>query len=162
MDGYNNGDKFVEIAAKIPRGEDFVRDVLKRMGVYKQKRFVRTFNFKESFGDNFPSTKEDWYLIGLLLADGSVYRKGGVHKVCLELEEKDLTSLEKIRDRYFPKGNIIKRSTRNLYSLSWQSAELCDLLAKYGIQQNKMRKTCPPLDEILFKDYSLAKSSFIR
>ena len=60
LSGYTNGDKFTEIASKIPRGKDFVRDVLKRMGVYKQKRFVCTFDFKESFGDNFPSTQEDY------------------------------------------------------------------------------------------------------
>ena len=158
LEGYRKGLNFTEIAKGTPHKGDFVRNVLKRLGVYVQKTFMNTFDFNQAFGDEFPSTNPDWWLIGLLLADGSVYRRCSIHKVCIELNKKDLSGLIKIRNKYFPRGNIKKRSSRDLYSLSWQSSKLCDVLEKYGIQQNKMRKRCPDLDPILFSDYDKAMS----
>lgn len=150
---YLQGNTMTAISKQIPYKEDWVRNRLKFLGLYEQKHFKNTLKGSYITSEKFPSTKEDWFLVGLLLADGSAYYVKGVpQNICLELDGKDLNALVMIRDNFHPTAKISSRKKRDLHSLNFCSKDLCIKLRKYGIQPNKMRVDCPDFsDELVAK-----------
>lgn len=88
-------------------------------------------------------TQEKAYILGVLFADGSIQYKKKKYCVKLSWQEKDLTTLEKIRDIITPRRNLYfvkldnNPNWNNQYTLSITNKKLCDQLLKHGVFPNK-------------------------
>lgn len=151
---YNKGMTLQSIANILGFSGDWVRTRLQDNNIYIKPKTFPVDKSSPIFADNFPANNNDWFMVGILLSDGSVCCNKGEdigRVVTLELEDKDLPSLLKIHGMYAQGSKIGKRKNRPLSSIRWCSTSLCEKLENYGIQPNKSKKPCIDFTEELFK-----------
>jgi hypothetical protein len=82
------------------------------------------------------NTDEQAYWLGFLAADGTVYIGGRQHRVCLDLQPRDLHWLERFRDTIAPAATITRHGNRS-FSVSIGSREIVHDLVRLGITPRK-------------------------
>ncbi|UZV41197.1 homing endonuclease [Vibrio phage vB_VpaM_R16F] len=161
---YKEGKRIFEIVKEIncELKEDAVRKSLIKQDLWKTSVCKATYDMDKLL--NLHTNNEGWYLIGLLLADGSVSPTkisdtGKVYKkVIWEIDIKDVDSMIKIRDYFFPNSKLYYRKNRPLVSLNINKTELVDYLDRFGIQTNKREATMPCICQSLLKERDFALS----
>lgn len=142
--------------------DDGIVKRLKRMGLYKKR--IQRVDYNMDVLLNLHRNTDGCYLLGLLLADGSMSivktTDGGrdLKKISLEIDRKDEASLVKLRDYFVPEAKLSYRTERPLVSLALNNTEICDYLEEMGISINKRKVEMPKLPNTLFecKDLALA------
>ena len=161
---YRKGFKIFEIVKAI-NGEvkdDAVRNSLIKQGLWKSS--ISSVQYDMDLLLNLHTNADGWYLIGLLLADGSVsvVGKGDTgklfKKVTWEIDKKDETSLVNIRDHYAKGAAIYERKTRPLVSLTWSNTTFVEYLEGYGVQVNKRAVEMPTISPVLLENKIFAKA----
>lgn len=161
---YKEGKRIFEIVKEI-NGElkaDAVRKSLIKQKLWKTSVSKATYDIGKLL--NLHTNNEGWYLIGLLLADGSVSITGtsdtGViyKKVTWEIDIKDIDSMIKIRDYFFPNSKLYYRKNRPLASLNINKTGVVDYLYQFGVQVNKREVAMPSIHPLLLKDRDFALS----
>lgn len=102
-------------------------------------RLVRKFDYRHYNKNCFLTIKSEFdaYFLGLILADGSIFRSYNSNSYCLELSLKrqDKHIIESFRDKVCPSCKIYERI--NSFRFSIGSKEIAENLISYGIIPNK-------------------------
>jgi len=140
--------------------DDGIVKRLKRMGLYKKR--VQRVHYDMDVLLNLHRNVDGCYLLGLLLADGSMTiikttdEGRDLKKISLEIERKDEDSLVKLRDHFISDAKLSYRTKRNLVSLSFNNTDSCNYLETMGVSINKRRVEMPKLPDTLFESKDLA------
>lgn len=161
---YKEGKRIFEIEKEINSfiKHDAIRTVLQKAGIYKRRNTKFKYDMDKLL--NLHKTKEGWYFLGVLLADGSVgerpsTREGSVHKkVSWEIEKKDEKSLVKVCDYFLDTYHVCWRKNRPMCSVHIANNDFVNYLAQFGVQANKRQVAMPALPDCLFdnKDFLLS------
>lgn len=139
---------------------DGVTKRLKMMGIYRKRMPRIDYDMDKLL--HLHNYTEGCYLLGLLLADGSMNiikttdTGRDLKKIGLEVSTKDEDSLKRIRDHFVPQAKLSYRKKRDLVSLSFCNTEFCDYLESICVRINKRKKGMPPIPQNILDNRELS------
>ena len=134
---YKNNISSIKISKIDGRSSQTIINILRKENIIIKPN---KFNFNEDYFEKIDTEDKDYFL-GLLMADGNVYKNK------LQIELIDLDIIIKLKKFIDFSGNIHTKNYPNrskTYSITFTSNKLVDDLSKYGIIPAKTHKTYFP------------------
>lgn len=141
---HNDGFNTVQIAKKFGVHPVSVQKFLNRRGL-KPRNIHRTYSLDETAFDNAEENSEAAAMVGLLMADGSIWHKGSRWLINISVKESDVCLIERFRS--FLKTNMpicfrdnshgFSRKAERQAGLCLHSEKLIKSLDRYGVVPRK-------------------------
>jgi len=145
-----------KLSKKIGRSENSIQIMARKIGIKKSKDFHWLRKFDPNL-ENFKVENSDFcYLLGLMMADGTVDEKR--NKASIELKESDKNLLNKILEKF---GGYVRPTQKKVNDKIYRGfrwhlngSDVVKEFKKYGLIQNKtFRTVIPSLPKENFKDF---------
>ena len=156
-DYLTNKQTLTELAIKYNLSYPTISKILSGVPKYSKATLFNP-DLNETYFDNIDS-EEKAYFIGLLIADGNIYRSSdGSNRqdsISLTLLKEDKYVIEILKSRLKVNTTLVddNRRSKKAVTLAIRSNKLSEALAKYGVVPNKTFKTfLPKINSIYMKD----------